>query len=166
MEAPRCPRCRQAAVVFSSPYVPAEGFVPRHSGVFANPVPTPARSACVACGLVWSSVDPARIREVIGAYGGELARQHLDEIDRGPYRGLPDTAAAREIGDKVAEVDALVRSGAPAAGRYREMRGVTWDEAHRDVRRWHELTRDEKLELFGWVAKKKPAVDDFDTPFP
>jgi hypothetical protein len=124
--------------------------------------------ACLSCGLVWSAVDPDRLRFLIADHGLELARQHLDEIDHGPYRDLPASDAAREIGDRVAELDALARAGAhgPMVRRYRELCGVTWDQAHRDVKDWPRLTREAKLELFGWVPKtKKDEFDDFGSPF-
>jgi hypothetical protein len=123
--------------------------------------------ACVSCGHVWTTLDPARLRGVIRSSGEEIARQELDEIDFGPHRGLPDTELAREIADKVAELDALCRSGkVGVAGRYRELRGVTWDQALKETRDWVRLTREEKLALFGWETKKKVPIDDLDSPFP
>ena len=94
-------------------------------------------------------------------------RQHIEELDGGPFRDLPDTDVGHWIGAAISEIDALVRAGSSAAvRRYRELRGVTWDQAIRETRDWSGLTRGEKLELFGWVPKKKPALDDFDAPFP
>jgi hypothetical protein len=162
-----CPWCGKASVFeggLTSSGGPRALFLPHRCDMMAVSV---AFRACVSCGLVWTAVDPGGLRDVIAKHGRALARQHLDEIDFGPYRGLPDTALAREVAEKVAEVDALVRSGKTgAAGRYRELAGVTWDAALRDVGRWPRLTCEEKLELFGWASKKKAIVDDLDSPFP
>ncbi len=123
--------------------------------------------ACVSCGHVWARIDPAALREHIASHGEELARQELAEIDYGIYRDLPDVAAAREVAEKVAAIDALVRAGKTgAAGLYRELKGVTWDQALHETARWARLTREEKLALFGWLPKKKASVDDIDSPFP
>jgi len=81
---------------------------------------------------------------------------------------LPDTGVAREIAEKIAELDALVRTGkSGAVGRYREMRGVIWDEAIKEMKSWAKLTREEKLALFGWkpkANKTKQEFDDLDEP--
>jgi hypothetical protein len=127
---------------------------------------TGAPGACVSCGHLWSSVDPGVLREFIRTHGNELAKQQLDDFDHGLTRGLPDTGPAREAAEKVAEIDALVRSGKiGAVGRYRELRGVTWDQAIKETRNWHDLKRDEKLTLFGWEPKTKQPVDDLDSPY-
>ncbi|ODU00831.1 MAG: hypothetical protein ABS79_02705 [Planctomycetes bacterium SCN 63-9] len=120
-------------------------------------------NACLKCGLTWSYLSPTKLRHQIQKYGGELARQELDEIDRGIYRDLPDTCLAREIAEKIAEVDLVVRKGQfGAVGRYRELRNVPWDQAIKEMQNWASLTRAEKLELFGWVSKKKKqeSLDD------
>ncbi len=67
--------------------------------------------------------------------------------------GAADQVAARE---GVSEVGQLIDSGhAPtAARRYRELFGVTWDEAHAAVRRWQPARREElvqRLWLKRWV---------------
>jgi hypothetical protein len=146
-----------------------QGFAPRNcrpSWQAAALAVAGAFRACVSCGHVWNRVDPARLREHIASCGDELARQELDEIDRGIYRDLPDIAAAREIAEKVAAIDALIRAGKTGAvGLYRELKGVTWDQALHETGRWARLTRDEKLALFGWLPKKKVRVDDLDSPF-
>ncbi|MDG3002195.1 hypothetical protein [Paludisphaera mucosa] len=140
---------------------------PRHCRPPGAGFGLPAFSACFTCGLVWSSVEPDALRGFIHRRGEEIARQHLDEIERGPFRDLPDTDLAREIGAAIADVDALSRAGSSAVPRrYRELRGVPWDQALHDTRNWRRLTREEKLELFGWAPKKKSALDDFDAPFP
>jgi hypothetical protein len=141
---------------------------PRHCRPYGSDLGVRSTSsACVSCGLVWSSVDPDALREYIARNGQEIARQQLDAFDRGPFRDLPDTDLAREIGAAVAEVDALCSAGSSAVPRrYRELRGVPWDQALRETRNWSRLTRAEKLELFGWAPKKKAVLDDFDSPFP
>lgn len=138
---------------------PVCGFVPNHtrghaaieSGAFG----------CVTCGHAWTSLDPGKLRNAIVQSGDELARQRLDELERGPLRDLPDTEVAREIASKVARIDALVYSGRTGAvALYRELAGVIWDEAISQMRRWSRLSRPEKLALFGWVEKVKCPPDD------
>lgn len=175
MEASRCPRCHQASVIHGRMVAqdssPDEGFVPRNVRLFRHvqvvPLAQRATYACVSCGHLWSAVDPAKLRQFIATWGEEIAKQELDEIDRGPYRDLPDISLAREIAENIAELDALVREGKPGGvARYREMRGVIWDEAINAMRRWTKLTREEKLALFGWEpkAKTKAAADDLGEP--
>ena len=166
-----CPHCQSANAVLGD-MTGAEGyahsFAPRNCRYFrpnAGIAPSGAFYACASCGLVWTAVDPGKLRAFIAAHGEELARQQLDEFDRGPFRDLPDTEIGRKIGAKVAAVDAAARAG-KATRKYRELRGVTWDQAFKDTTNWARLTRQEKLELFGWVAKKKAPVDDFDSSFP
>jgi hypothetical protein len=165
-----CPRCGGTGAVFGtflptfSEYHGAVGFYPRSvAGGFASGVGIDAAfRACLKCGLTWSSLSPTKLRHHMQRFGGELARQELDEIDRGIYRDLPDTDLAREIAEKVAEIDYMVRRGEfGAVARYRELRGVPWDQAIKQMQGWSRLTRAEKLELFGWVSKKKPPVDDW-----
>ena len=172
MEPVRCPHCGESKAVL--------GVVSDRQGpAFAHAfVPAPLRPlrmaegvvlqsyACASCGMVWSRLDPTQLRGFIEKHGDELARQHLDKMDRGPYRDLPDTSLAREIGDMVAEFDALAREGKGIARRYREIRGVTWDQAIKVTGNWAGLTRAEKLALLGWEPKKKAIVDDLDAPFP
>jgi hypothetical protein len=145
-------------------------FLPVHCRLsYVSPAVPPARgfAACLSCGHLWSVLDPAALLAYIERTGDELAQQQLDELARGPFRDLPDTELAREVGTKIAEVDAMARRGAPAAARkYREVQGVTWDQALHDTKNWHKLSRQEKLELFGWTSKKKTPVDDLDAPFP
>jgi hypothetical protein len=173
METDRCTACGEPTVVVGQISTWQEGrvghvFAPRNCRSSWPGVPTAGGfRACVSCGHVWSWVDPSRLRSWIESQGEEIARQELDEIDHGPYRGLPDVAAVREVAEKIAEIDALARSGKTgAAGRYRELRGVTWDQALKEASGWTRLTRREKLALFGWTPKKKVPVDDLDSPFP
>lgn len=162
MESPRCPACGSPSVfngsLASTEFTVGIVFLPdnirtlhRHS---ASPTIGKVR-ACLSCGHLWSALDPARLRELIAASGDEVARQHLDEIDRGIYRDLPDIAIAREVAEKVASLDALVREGKTGfVGLYRDIRGVPWDQAIKEAARWRSLTRPEKLALFGWEPKK------------
>jgi hypothetical protein len=167
-----CPACGAATILkgfiaFGEGY--ATQFVPNHCrATRTQGVPTAVTArACAACGHVWMTLDPGRLREYVATHGEEIARQELDELERGPYRDLPDTAVAREVADKVAELDHLARGRAVGVvGRYRELRGVTWDIALKEAGDWHRLTRAEKLALFGWTPKKKVALDDLDSPFP
>jgi hypothetical protein len=174
MEPERCPRCGEATVVGGSINVPGEGggpgiFVPNESQAFASYVwvrTSGVYHACASCGHVWSSLDPAALRKFIQAHGKEVAKQQLDEFDHGPNRGLPDTELAHEIAERVAEIDALVRSGKPGAiGRYRDLRGVTWDQAIKETREWRTMKRDEKLALLGWEPKQKEPIDNLDSPY-
>lgn len=71
-----------------------------------------------------------------------------------------EQGAAQEA---VAEVGRLVGSGrAPeAARRYRELFGVTWDDAHTAVARWHATRCDElarQLWLKRWAEAQQGAV--------
>lgn len=170
-----CPRCGGSGVMHGSlvalvsnpPHVVSVSFSPRSvtPGVFdlARGVGLAVETrACLKCGHVWSSLDPGRLRQFVETHGGALARQELDEIDRGIYRDLPDVELAREVAEKVAEIDSMVRRGEfGSVARYRELRGVAWDEAIKTMNGWSRLTRAEKLELFGWTSKKKPPVDDW-----
>lgn len=163
----RCPRCNGTTLVNGEVHGDQHGiaFTPRHARPFWNPggvaIERHARG-CLTCGHLWLHVDPARLRRFIQDCTGEIGRQFLDELERGPYRDLPNTTLARRIGEHVAELDALIRDGAhgKAVRRYREMRGVIWDQAVKDVGGWAELTRPEKLALFGWLPKKKEPFDD------
>jgi hypothetical protein len=176
MESERCPGCGRATVVAGSVNFPVEGharcgstFVPRESPAYSSNVwvfTTGVYHACVSCGHLWSAVDAGALRRFIQVHGNELAKQQLDEFVHGPYRGLPDLAFARDIGDRVAEVDASMLSGKPGAvGRYRDLKGVTWDQALKDMKNWRDLRREEKLALFGWEPKKKEPVDDLASPY-
>lgn len=175
MSSATCPQCGRSTVfsggITHGPdtMVQARNFVPTdqlpiwraYPGILLMGEP----QVCVSCGHLWSSVDPQDLRKYIQAHGSELLKQRLDESDHGPYRGLPETDLAREIADKISEIDALVQSSLPGfVGKYRELRGVTWDQAIKETRHWRDLTREEKLALFGWESKKKGPVDDLDSP--
>ena len=122
--------------------------------------------ACLACGSVWSTVDPQALRSLIVTHGSELAVQEIDELEGGPMRGLLDTTLARQVAANVAEIDHLVRSDKTneAVRRYRDLAGVTWDQALAATRSWRDLRREEKLARFGWVAKKAGMADDLADP--
>jgi len=166
MDLERCPACGEAAVVFGSFPEGGLGFVPDRSRLFRSrqnvDLNAPKARACVLCGHVWSSVDPASLRAFIHDFADEIGRQHLDEITCGPYRDLPDTDFARAVAEKVWRLDILVRSGrhGRAVREYRDMKAVTWDQAHKDLAGWATLSRAEKLALFGWVPKKKGPIDE------
>lgn len=170
----RCPRCRGEAVVaggFAPHGASRPVFLPQYCGApsYSGIIPPQLFRACLSCGLLWSAVDPRGLRALIARCGGELGLQHLDEIDHGPYRDLPDTDLARAIGDKIAELDATARTQPQSAmvRRCRELYSATWDQAHQDAREWPRLSREDKLERFGWSPneKKKAPLDDFDSPF-
>ena len=164
-----CPRCGLAGSI-NGTLNPGDGvyaplFVPNHVNAFRkSPGVTLLRvdvSACVKCGLVWSELDAADLRELIQASGKPVARQHLDRILHGRDLDLPQTEAALDISAKIAEIDAIVMAGktGEVTRRYRDITGVSWDQAIKDTRHWRDLGRVEKLALFGW-AFKKPSMDD------
>ncbi len=170
-----CTRCGQRTVLRGAVIDPEAGignrFDPRDSRIFRKRTGVALSSqefrACVSCGLVWSSLDPDRLRAFVLEYGEEVAKQEIDEFDRGPMRDLPDTALTRSIAAKVAELDALARDRrVGVVGRYRDMKGVAWDVALAEAGQWRRLARAEKLALFGWIPKEKPLLDDLDSPFP
>ncbi len=172
MELDRCPACNEPGVARGQFLVDGNygldrgGFALERACLFRFPPSVPLNAkprACLSCGHVWSTIDPAKLRENIRLRGVEIDRQHLDEIDDGPFRDLPDTALARAMGKKVQEIDALVRNGRwiEAIRRYRDLQGVTWDQVHKDMNNWANMPREEKLALFGWVPqKKKGPVDE------
>ncbi len=75
----------------------------------------------------------------------------------GPYRDLPDSPDAREVGDLVAIIDSLLVFGKPgeATSLYRERVPSTWDQAVDRIRGWPGMRRSEKLRLFGWGPKQQ-----------
>jgi hypothetical protein len=163
-----CPVCESPKTITGAMYgseYPAGTFLPDHSRrIPSSPglnVSQARFRACLTCGHLWAAIDPHAVRAHVGRHGGELVKQTLAEMDHGPCRDLPDTAWGRMVGANVSELDAIARAGGPGLiGRYREMRGVTWDEAIRETKGWPRKTREEKLVLFGWVAKEKPVKDD------
>jgi hypothetical protein len=163
----RCPTCcgpKVVAGLMRCQENVASSFLPMSAGSAfpTKGIPVPhSFLACLGCGHLWSAIDPQRLRDFLGASGQELARQEIDEIDRGPGRDLPDTEWGRMVGGRISELDALAREGGTALlRRYRDMRGVTWDIAAKEARHWHRLPRAEKMALFGWVPKTKSPKDD------
>src|SRR5690606_12887522 len=132
MELDRCPACNEPGVARGQFLVDGNYGLDRGGCALERACPCrfppsvrlQARArACVSCGHAWSTIDPAKLRENIQLRGVEIDRQHLDEIDDGPFRDLPDTALARALGKKVQEIDALVRNGRwiDAIRRYRDL---------------------------------------------
>jgi hypothetical protein len=161
VEAIRCPQCGAMTVVSGRFVQSPLGFVPSDTRFLLSQNGVALRCdtvrACVSCGHVWNnmSLDPAGLRAFIRSHGGELAWQHLESLEFGPYRGLPDTPEARAAADQAAEIDSLVREGkqADATRRLRALRHTTWDDAINTLRRWRDLKREDKLALFGWRDK-------------
>lgn len=176
-QTPVCPRCGRPTVVGghlidgrqstgSAPrFLPRQLQMKLFTDQWWGVEVAPGFRGCVSCGLVWSGLDANRLHAFIAEHGSALDRQQLDEWDGGPMRGLPDTALAREVVAHVAEIDGLVRSAkeGEATRRYRELTGVTWDQAIAAIRTWRDLDRGDKLARFGWVTKK-PALDDLAEP--
>ena len=165
-----CPACGASKVVAGAMLagegvVAVDQFLPRRTraGRGMLGVRTAAFRACVSCGHLWSAVDPGKLRDQIRDRGDGLALEQLDDFDLGPLRGLPETDLAREVAAKVAEINALVYASRTSAAtrRFRDLAGVTWDRAIEVMRKWPDLPRGEKLELFGWVAKKPGPADEF-----
>ena len=165
-EPERCPRCNEATVVNGRvgangrPVEPSSPITRSCSGPFGGlRSGTAPASRAATSGLC---LNPSELRRFVKAYAKGPGRAALDEMDRGPYRDLPSNELSQEIGAHVAEIDALVRAGSigKAVRRYRELRGVTWDQAIKDAGNWAELRRPAKLALFGWVPKKKESFDD------
>ncbi len=79
----------------------------------------------------------------------------------GPGHDLPDVPEAREAAAKVAALDALIGADKQpeATRRYRELTGMSWDQAIDVMRHWRELKRAEKLAHFGWQPKGKPTPE-------
>ncbi|MGP0066795.1 MAG: hypothetical protein ACLQGP_24790 [Isosphaeraceae bacterium] len=107
-------------------------------------------------------LSPQTLHAYIAQSGPELGRQRLKSAMFGPDHDLPDFPEARKAGKGVAEIDDLMLFGKPgeAARRYRELTGTIWDQVHEIVHRWFDLTREEKLALFGWCPKDKLPIDD------
>jgi hypothetical protein len=120
---------------------------------------------CTSCGHVWTRLAPDELRHFIRTHGDELVKQCLESAERGPDRDLPDVHEARLAGLGVAEIDALVLTGhVPAATRrLRELTGRTWDEVVSAMRNWRALKRSQKLELLGWIAKRRFKDDELQT---
>jgi hypothetical protein len=78
----RCFRCGKALLVHGSVYK-RNGFRPEELRLFSlsfqlPEVPFPnAAVACTSCGLVWSELDPAVLRQKLHDLGNEEVRQRL-----------------------------------------------------------------------------------------
>ena len=165
MEPRRCPSCGEAAVIEECVVAGFRLFMPPYVWGYNSDVTHSVPSdtgVCVACGHLTAALDPTKVRDFMRGCGSELAKQYLDEIDFGPRRDLPDTGFGHDLGAKVAELDALARTGKGSAviRRFRDLTATTWDEATKAAGRWSRLTREAKLALFGWTAKEKPIKDD------
>jgi hypothetical protein len=163
MESDRCPKCGSPTViaghVTGSRSVPADVFVPSdvrllrlRQGVALDGA---TFRCCVSCGHLWAGLRPEDLRAFIEAYGDELAKQDVRPTDVGVDDGLPDLPEALGASRGVAEIDALIRAERrqEATRRYRDLTGGTWDQAIDAIRGWRDLTRDQKLVLFGWRPK-------------
>ncbi len=82
----QCPRCGQGLVVHGSFFTRGVrfGFRPEELRRFSlslqfPEVPVPATAAaCAKCGLVWSELDAAALREKLKDLGNESVRERLD----------------------------------------------------------------------------------------
>ena len=81
-EAEKCPRCGKALVVHGS-ILKRSGFRPEGLKLFSLsfqfpevPLPRDA-AACAACGLVWSELDAATLRQKLHDLGNEEVKRHL-----------------------------------------------------------------------------------------
>ena len=168
----QCPACGGSKAITGIMYgqgqdAPVPGFVPDHTRrILGYPTPVVPRDrfrACLSCGHLWASLNIDELRLHIEQHGVELVKQVIAEMDHGPCRDLPDTAWGRMVGANISELDALVFAGRSGlVGRYREMRGVIWDQAIEETKGWYRKSREEKLALFGWVPKEKASKDDLD----
>lgn len=113
---------------------------------------------CAVCGHLWGSLESNELLDFIRTEDEEPVRQYLSALEAGAARDLPDQSLAREAAARTAEIDLLVleEKHPEATRRYRELTGVTWDEAIDTVRAWRDLGRAEKLALFGWRPKEPP----------
>lgn len=89
--ADKCPRCGQELVVhgtFSTRGV-RFGFRPEELKLFSlslqfPEVPVPASAlACASCGLVWSELDAATLRQKLHDLGNDEVRQRLGLLEGG-----------------------------------------------------------------------------------
>jgi hypothetical protein len=111
--------------------------------MFPIPIPVPAGDP--------AEVAELRARVLFLEHALAAALKRLAAAGIGIDSGAADEGAAREA---VAEVGRLVAGGkAPeAARRYRELFGVTWDEAHTAVARW-QAARSEELARRLWLKR-------------
>jgi len=171
MDPDRCPRCTSATRISGSVNMPSETrpvsllvphkirFFRRKAGVTLD---RPDFGCCPACGLVWSSVPPAELRDYIAAYGAELLKQDLELQGADPGQVLPEAPEARKAAQAVAEIDGLVRARAlsRAVDRYRDLTRTTTHHAGCVVGKWRALSLAAKLSLFGWPPKGKDRADE------
>jgi hypothetical protein len=81
-EAERCPRCSSPNVVHGALHV-RWGFRPQELRLFSLSFQVPevgvpsAAAACAACGLVWSQLDAALLRQKLHDLGNEEVRRRL-----------------------------------------------------------------------------------------
>jgi hypothetical protein len=120
--------------------------------------------ACLSCGFVWTSTDPAALRGFVKKHATELGRQFLDSLELGPAHGVPDIPEARAAAERASEIDALLMAGqhGPATRHYREWTACKWHDAHEALGKWSRLKREEKLALLGWASKESLKVKDSD----
>jgi hypothetical protein len=82
VDSEKCPRCGKKLVVNGSIFK-RNGFRPEGLKFFSltfqwPEVPVPNQhAACAACGLVWSELDPAALRQKLRDLGNEEVKQHL-----------------------------------------------------------------------------------------
>ncbi len=78
----QCPRCDKALVVHGSLAIRG-GFRPKELRLFSLSLQLPvvrvssAAAACPSCGLVWTELDPATLRQKLHDLGNEDVRQRL-----------------------------------------------------------------------------------------
>ena len=169
MEAQSCPNCTASTVMagcfaYAAQVDGGGGFVPGGMRGLRTSVGMflPATFLyCLSCGHLWTNLAPKKVRRFIEKHGTSLVRQNYEAAVSGRYHGLPDVPEAREAADKVAEIDALVLAGkdGEAIRRYRDLTGITWDQALALVPGWHELDRARKLALCGWCPKDSPRFE-------
>jgi hypothetical protein len=85
----QCPRCGKALVVHGS--FPSRGlrfgFRPKELRLFSLSFQLPevpvssAPAACASCGLVWTELDPATLRQKLHDLGNEDVRRRLGLLD-------------------------------------------------------------------------------------
>jgi hypothetical protein len=71
---------------------------------------------------------------------------------------LPDLPNAREVGNLIAAIDALLVLGkqGEATRLDRERSGSIWDQAIEKIKDWQTLRRPGQLLLFGWDVEETP----------
>ena len=85
-EAERCPRCSSPHVVHGALHLRG-GFRPQELRLFSLSFQVPvvpvssAAAACAACGLVWSQLDAAVLRQKLHDLGNEEVRRRLGLLE-------------------------------------------------------------------------------------